>query len=363
MTTIGKDLAVIRKHLNLDLEDIHHKTRIPLETLHRIEDGSLLADSSENIIYIRSFIRTYTKALKIDEELVLKSLDQHEVGIYNGLLLESYPELMPEKPKKTGETEKKTEGKQKKEPEAPDKTMPKENKTGQNEKKRKVSIQSKPGTSDFTSTYKPAVKDEKWAKVGHMVSSRQKTTPVWIIGVIVIIIITLISIYFIYQSDLFGEDESIPQLESESPQSGQVMEGSELSLEFGEIDPAESASATLDDTLYITLYAAYDKLEPVRVWSDLKPRIDPYWLEEGMAMNFEFMDTIRINGQYNRMLLFLNGHRIDNFRLEYYNQEEAAVELTRSLFENDQNLWATPVPFEIPEDASEPDSVQFRPLF
>lgn len=363
MTTIGKDLSVIRKHLNLDLEDIHQKTRIPLETLHRIEDGSLLTDSSENIIYIRSFIRTYAKALKIDEELVLKSLDQHEVGIYNGLLLESYPELMPEKPKKTGETEKKTESKQKKETESPDETIDKADKSVQKRKQTYSSIQSKQGTSDIKTTYKSTVKDEKWAKVGHMISSRQKTTPVWVIGVIVIILITLISIYFIYQSNLFGDDEAMPQLESESPQSGPATEGSELSLEFGEMDPVEPASSTLDDTLYITLYAAYDKLEPVRVWSDLKPRIDPYWLEEGMAMNFDFRDTIRINGQYNRMLLFLNGHRIDNFRQEYYNQEEAAVELTRSLFENDEDLWASPVPFDIPEDAAEPDSVLFRPLF
>lgn len=363
MTTIGKDLAIIRKHLNLDLEDIHQKTRIPVETLHRIEDGSLLSDPNENIIYVRSFIRTYSKALKIDEELVLKSLDQHEVGIYNGLLLESYPELQTEKPKKTGETGKETKDPQKKESVERDNEIYKPGIIDPLSKRPNRTTQPKQDTYTSKTTYAPALKDDKWAKVGHKVSSRQKTTPVWIIGVIVIIVIALITIYFIYQSNLFGDDDTMPQLESENSQSVPAPEGSGLSLEFSEQQPAETISATLADTLYITLYAAYDKLEPVRVWSDLKPSIDPYWVEEGVALNFEFMDTIRISGQYNRMLLFLNGHRIDNFRLEYYNQQEAAVELTRSLFEADEAYWASPEPLNLPEDTSLPDSIQYRPVF
>jgi cytoskeletal protein RodZ len=85
MTTIGKDLAAIRKHLGLELDDVHQKTRLPLETLKRIEDDSLLSDPDENIIYVRSFIRTYAKSLKVKEDLAVKSLDQHEVGIAGDL--------------------------------------------------------------------------------------------------------------------------------------------------------------------------------------------------------------------------------------------------------------------------------------
>ncbi len=365
MTTIGKDLAAIRKHLGFELDDVHKKTRLPLDTLKRIEDDSLLSDPDENIIYVRSFIRTYAKALKIKEDLAVKSLDQHEVGIYNGLLLDAYPDLQPKKRSKSDK------------PEESDQTK-KDSASGvSGESKKKTDKPSLDSQSDKKVT-RPAqaemrqvpvstsrvVKDEKWAEVGHMVHSRQNSIPVWIVGVIVIIVIALTSVYFIIDSDLFNSVGEVSEFETtQPPPAASETEGTELSLDLADQEPADPAPTALADTLYITLYAAYDRLEPVRVWSDIKPRIDPYWVEEGIALNFEFRDTIRISGQYSHMLMFLNGHRINNFRQEYYNQEEGAVELTRDLFESDIEEWSTPVPLDLPENVSEPDSLYNRPAF
>jgi hypothetical protein len=356
MNTIGKDLSAIRKHLNLDLEDIHHKTRIPLETLIRIEDDSLLSDPNENIIYVRSFIRTYTKALKIDPELVVKALDQSEVGNYNGLLLESYPELLPARPSSSESEEdesvsKSAEDEQEKKPKKTPVTSP---------KPTPETIRSKQSETRPSQTSK-VQKDDKWAQVGQKMSTGKKSVPVWLIGVIVIIIITLIALFIILDSDSFGSND-VSQFE---PGETTGTNGAELRLDFPETEPEPEPSppATLQDTLYLTLYAAYDKMEPVRVWSDLKPRIDPYWIEQGVAMNFEFRDTIRITGQYERMLLFLNGHRIDNFRQNYFNQSENAVELTRDIFTEPEADWAGVISMDLPEDAVEPDSIVTRPAF
>jgi hypothetical protein len=354
MNTIGKDLVTIRKHLNLDLEDIHHKTRIPLETLKRIEDDSLLSDPNENIIYVRSFIRTYTKALKIDPELVVKALDQSEIGNYNGLLLEAYPELQPSKPSVKGE---KVETAADTSDDSP-------------KKKSEPTSKKPPAATIKVSATKPPepkgshtpniIKDDKWARVGQRIKTGKKSIPVWLIGVIVIIIIILIALFIILDSDLFGNNEVSQFDAGESP-----AEGTELSLNFSEQapEPEPQPPASLEDTLYITLYAAYERMEPVRVWSDLKPRIDPYWIEQGIAMNFEFRDTIRISGQYDRMLLFLNGHRIDNFRQNYFNQVENAVELTRDLFTDPDGDWPTIVSLDLPDEVSEPDSITVRPSF
>src|SRR5690625_2271908 len=93
MNSIGKDLARIRHHLNFTHDDIYQKIRIPSETLKRIENGSIFRDKSENKVYVRSFVRTYAKALKIDDALVQKALDQQEEGTYDRLLLTAYPEL------------------------------------------------------------------------------------------------------------------------------------------------------------------------------------------------------------------------------------------------------------------------------
>ncbi|NBB76447.1 MAG: hypothetical protein GVY02_03630, partial [Bacteroidetes bacterium] len=118
----------------------------------------------------------------------------------------------------------------------------------------------------------------------------------------------------------------------------------------------------LDDTLFVTVYAATERLDPVRVWSDMKPRMDPYWLERGTAMRFEFQDTIRIRGPYERMLVFKDGHRIDNPDANYYSEANDYVEITRSLFTDDPK-WASPIQLELPEGIPAPDSITNRPTF
>jgi len=105
MASIGKDLGTIRKHLGYELDDVYQSTRISMEILNRIENDSLFSDPNENIIYVRSFARTYARALKIPDNLILKSLDQYETGIYNGTLLEAYPKLGKKKPSHSSKSE------------------------------------------------------------------------------------------------------------------------------------------------------------------------------------------------------------------------------------------------------------------
>jgi hypothetical protein len=94
----------------------------------------------------------------------------------------------------------------------------------------------------------------------------------------------------------------------------------------------------------------------------MKPRMDPYWLEQGTAMRFEFQDTIRIRGPFERMLLFKDGHRIDNPDANYYSESNDYVEITRSLFTDDPK-WASSIQLELPEGIPAPDSITNRPTF
>ncbi|MEX2574556.1 MAG: helix-turn-helix domain-containing protein [Balneolaceae bacterium] len=419
MASIGKDLATIRLYLDLSLEDIHQATRIPIATLKRIENSSIFSDPDENKIYVRSFVRTYAKALKISEELTLKSLDQYQSGNYNRLLLDAYPDIkkeglpphplldepeMPEKPV-SGPAPTETAGKEQKPPEQkltgsgaagtpesgsspkqpaekkqekqPQATGSSQGRQATEKKQQEQTSGSPPDPQQKTTPEKtrepesnplnapppPRPSSVNWAEMGHQFKPVEKKTPVWLIGIIVVIIILAVSLYIIYKSDLFSENVSesdivSPPVETESEESGL-----NLNLADGaDGDPEETGGATLEETLYITVYAAHGQLEPVRVWSDLKPRPDPYWIEEGHAVNFEFRDSIRIRGQYNNMLLFMNGRRIDNFRQEHFNTEESSVELTRDHFTED-NRWSRPVSFEVPGDVPEPDSIYNRPTF
>jgi hypothetical protein len=114
----------------------------------------------------------------------------------------------------------------------------------------------------------------------------------------------------------------------------------------------------LRDTLTVVVYAAFDKLEPVRVTSDLNWRTNPFWMEQGQAFKFDFKDTLLVRGQYSRMLLMFNGHVIENPTNSYFNTDFNSVMLTRSDLQT--SSFMEPAPTELPNDVTLPDSIVYR---
>lgn len=468
MSSIGKDLATIRLYLKWTLEDLHKVTRIPLETLKRIENSTIFEDPNENSVYVRSFVRTYARALKLDDELTTTSLDLQEKGEYNGELLEPFSDIdrktaphplgsesgdspgwrsgkpaqdremssegpetdrskadesktdapettdhrdteqkqekasesqtgEPSDPKQPGDpaSESPSQGREtgdtpdsgKEDPSGPSETPDKSGRledgsrqAGSTRDKSDPSV-SKPTASPSNANQPSAGKstppkrkerDIDWVKMGHQINQQKRKSPNRAIGIIGTVLLLAIGIYIIFWTDLIPDQFGLPEpSESEIAQPTET-DGPDQNLSLGLADAsngqesmdseAPTEASTLDETLYLTIYAATDRLDPVRVWSDLKPRIDPYWLEQGTAYNFEFRDTIRVRGTYGNMLLFLNGHRIDNPRQEHYNPNENSVELTRSFFSSDP-AWSREQPLDLPDGTAEPDSIQIRPTF
>lgn len=376
MPSLGKDLATIRNHLGLTIQDVQNATKIPLDTLKSIESGEIFDKSDEIITYVRSFVRTYGRALKLNDELVTRALDQEEIGNYNHLLLREFPELSKDLPadrtvKPEPEDKPDTGTADKPEPatdeKADDKPAAKKSPRFVADFPEMEADSAESGTPEkepaAAPPRPPEVRSVNWADMGRKFAPDRQKTPVWLIGAAVILVVILGAVWFLSRSGAFSQDEVIaPDTPVPAESTPPGTEGNGLQLDVSPEPPAEPEPAVLDDVLYITVYAATGTLEPVRVWSDLKPRIDPYWIEQGVALNFEFSDTIRVRGQYQRMLLFMNGHLIENVRQQYYNPEEDMVELTRDLFEAEPR-WASPVPFELPPNVQEPDSVANRPTF
>lgn len=341
MASVGKDLAAIRQHLGFTVDDIHAITKIPINTLNNIESGSIFTSGEENPTYVRSFVRSYARAIKISDELVVKALDQQNYGNYNHLLLNKFPELLPSGTVLSAE-------------DVDSVPPPIVEPESENE-----AVTNKKDPTSYTSTPEPpTVSTVNWANLGHRLSVIDNRPPVWLIGAAVILIIALVSGYFIINSETFKSNDengaivSPPIAPPESPV---------LDLDINQPEEPQQ-QAILDGTLYLTLYAAFDVLEPVRVWSDTKSRFDPYWLDLGQAYNFEFRDTIRVSGQYNRMLLFVNGNLIENPRQDLFNAQTGSVEITRSFLESDPK-WANKIPLELPPNVVPPDSVVSRPIF
>ncbi len=356
MPSVGKDLLRIRKHLDFTIDDIHGMTKIPVDTLRAIESGDIFKDKTEVKTYIRSFVRTYARALKINDAVIVKALDQHEAGNYNHLLLNSYPELVskvkPDLDKKTIEEENRDDKSEKES----DQQIPSTLKNIAEEHKN--DFKTDEPEKAFTTAPAPNVRAINWAEFGKRIQTPRYNKSVWLIAIALIAVVVLIAAFLIFGNGL-PEDREAGTTDIARPELN-TEEGP--ALDFSETPAEEETTATLSDTLYLSIYAATGNLDPIRVWSDLKPRIDPYWIDQGVAMQFEFRDSIRVRGQYSQMLLFLNGHLIENFRQEHFNPDENMVELTRSFFDSDPE-WAEPVPFEIPEGMAQPDSVAARPSF
>jgi hypothetical protein len=79
------------------------------------------------------------------------------------------------------------------------------------------------------------------------------------------------------------------------------------------------------------LYAAYDKLDPVRVTSDFNNRTNPFWMDKGEAYYFDFNDTLVVKGQYSRFLLMYNGNVINNPRQNHYDSDLSSIVITRDI--------------------------------
>lgn len=242
---------------------------------------------------------------------------------------------------------------------------------------KKKTLSSASGAKGTSSSKKrsPKVKSTKevdWADVGQKIKKDDKQAPVWLIGLIILLIILGAAGYFIVQSGLLSSNVSSQEEITTPPEESGT---SSLSLELDEPDtqpepqaeiseesPDNSPAVSLDDTLNIVVYAAFENIDPVRVWSDTKPRFDPYWIEEGNAMIFDFEDTIQIRGPYESMLLFFNGHLIENAVQNFFNDEESYLELSRSDFTSDSK-WSESTALQVPEGVDPPEETRSRPTF
>ncbi|MFP8487678.1 helix-turn-helix domain-containing protein [Gracilimonas sp. Q87] len=349
--SLGKDLAFIRKKQNLSLEDIQNEIKIPLLTLKSIEDGSIFTDSGETKTYIRSFVRSYAKVLGIEDSEIVQALNELEAGTYSGSLLADT--------KKPDEVYHEIDNIDSEKSETIDKE----------EKKDPKSVSGPPRTKPSPAT---DVHSVNWADMGKKFSSVRQHSNLWVvISFLVILVVALLVTIFYWDSlsSAFSSEEADePQVETVQPsapqEDSQIPTAENIPAEDEDPetmnrpqDTPDDAPVTLGDTLTVTVYAAFDKLEPVRVTSDFNWKTNPFWMEQGDAFNFEFSDSLLVDGQYSRMLLLFNGHIIENPRQSYFDQTFNAILITRSVL--NQPRYLEPAPAEFPLDIGAPDSTEY----
>ncbi|SMO97057.1 helix-turn-helix domain-containing protein [Gracilimonas mengyeensis] len=354
--SLGKDLASIRKSQNLTLEDIQNATKIPLHILKSIEDGRIFSDFEENTTYIRSFVRSYAKALKIEDDAIIQALDEKQAGTYSGSLL--------------------SEGQQ----ENIDDTFDAEDEdVTDDEYPQPTTPPQKNRPADKTPEPKTTISAESdgvdWANLGHSYNPGRKSSRMWMAAIVVLVIVGLGTAAFFFGDALWGDDTEDPVEEVADDATQDELPpapadtadiNNETLVPANQGDSEADADSTvrnqgnlaaLGDTLTVSVYAAYGQLEPVRVTSDFNGQTNPFWVEQGVAHMFDFRDTLMVRGQYSRLLLLFNGHVIENPRQNYFSPENDAIMITRSVLSQDEYL--APAPEEFPLEVGPPDSVSY----
>lgn len=396
MSQLHQDLQAIREHLNLTVEDIYDRTRISVENIENIESGEVF-QSDRNKTYVRSFARSYAKALGIGDNDMIHALDLTDLGSYQGYLAGIY---LPEVAKKKAAEVLKKEEKEKKD--AAIKDTPKKQGTPKakkaddglfvppviEEKKETVSDEAKPKSDEQKAAEK--TKEEKlrqiragtssklaterkkvnWSETNKKINAGKKSNTAIIAAVIIFFILLILGygVYHFIQSsgdtetftDNMGTSE--PALNNDVSEDIIVLpENTTLSDTLDAPlppDPEIRTDTVLPDTLFIEIYAAYGNLEPFRVRSDTFENRRPYWVEVGKAMRISFIDEIHLYNHRDRMLILYEGRVINEFADEDPAQQR--VTITREQFLADNGLAGFTT--NLPQGVRAPTEVIDRPI-
>jgi hypothetical protein len=90
MSKMHYDLKAIREKRRMSIQDIYEKTRLSEEMIRMIESGEIYTRPDANKTYLRSFSRTYARALGISDEDIVTALDYQDADMYEGFLAEKY---------------------------------------------------------------------------------------------------------------------------------------------------------------------------------------------------------------------------------------------------------------------------------
>lgn len=314
MSTLAEDLKNCRKRLNISLEEISKNTRVPVSLFASIEDGSFFSNPGFTRTYIRSFARMYGKAIKLDEADIVKALDEYEAEMYSGFLYKKYvlgevekPIVPPPIPVQRDQ--------------APDPAPPAPKRHVIETPTPKPEPQRTPIEND---------RSVDWADMNARINrpNDNSRATIYMLIALAVILVVAAFVYFIYNPFSANQTPTDTPTATSEPAPQVVAPEENLTP----VDPEPVAPAlTLPDTLRVIVYAINDKLDPVRVTSDLKDRVNPYWIEQGAGREFDFRDTLIVRADPARFALIYNGHLINSLRDFRFDDDSLSFRLTRSM--------------------------------
>ncbi len=331
MASLGNDLAAIRKEQDLSLEDVQNATKLAPAVLESIENDSIFDEMNTNTTYVRSYVRNYAKAVKVDSDEIIQALNEVEADQYSGGIRKENEHIEEDKKelKDTGDEEVLNDSEEMIHDHSPE-----------------YSINKPAAKSNITEEINSgSVSSFNWANIGNKTAQTETNSAIpgkWMFIILLICLTVIAVVLYSYFSGNAAENENVtPTTEVEQP----IIPADSLqeALLAEQNTQAVVTARTLPDTLTMTVIAASGKLEPVRVYTDIMGIRRPYWIELHDTMRFNFVDVFRVRAteQYERMKLVFNGYEIENYFENFYNTETEMVILGRSEIENHPE-WKAP---------------------
>lgn len=288
------DLKTLREQKGLELEDVHEKTRIPVDVLKRFESGNLLSDPSYSDVYIRAFLKSYADALGKSTRRILVAYDAHKTGDYIGGLVEESDEkrpsaLAPQKPQEESKDQKKTEttgeldvesteeGEEKKEPS--------EDASGPVEALSR--LEEEPEREDHGAPMVRTTQRFPRRPAQRHVPERSANGTNWlsVFGVLAFLILALGGLlwYLFFYEPLDGQEEAPTAAENRTAPTTENEENNDVAPEL--VVPIQ-----------VTVTAGGDGLQNFRVTETPNERLG-HWIEVGESMTFESDSLIILWGE------------------------------------------------------------------
>lgn len=377
MAALHTDLLAIREKSGLSVADIHQKTKTPESVINEIEKGSIFEQAEKQKTYIRSFIRTYAKAIGIKDEDMIRALDAQESDNYAGGLRKKY---LPE----TLDTDSDLDL------EDSNKIIPAANDVAQDDEDFGL-VKPGPTSTIRSDEYSrpdpsrqhnrvtpppPKLDSVDWAKFSDNFVALNNSAMLYGLIALIIIILSVVG-YFSYayyaenittndeinnpslSNSALGDSNDIGTPALEDSALFNSLSADSLKVTSPEI-PATMAAVELPDTIFLIIHAANDKLEPIRVTSDIDNRRSPYWIEFNEAMRFDFLDQIVIEGQLDRMAIFINGHLLSE--IDSVLTDRRNMIITREFLARRSFIFSEKSP-DLPEGVVAPTIIRDRPVF
>jgi cytoskeletal protein RodZ len=291
----ARDMKRIREQRGISRADIHEETMISVELIRTFEERGLVDHPSFNRVYLRSFVRSLAQCTDVDPAFAVQELERALEGQYTNQLAVEYLGEEPLGASDGSDT-----------PDSPESGAPEA---------------SEPEPAPTPEKPPQPAEEPEPVRSRASRTSRRRSDPVQVAIAVVLGLIIIAGLLWIGWTIMSGDGPEATPQETPPP---------DTTAQTAPMPPPDTAAAptrpVLGDTMYVTVIAGEEKIDPIRIRRDTDLR-RPYYIEAEQAAVFPAQDSIIMERELDRIRVLLNGYALP---MAPY-RTDGAVRITRNM--------------------------------